>query len=264
MDLKDQLKQIKPRGGKVRIRQKYPRRVQRIYQAEMQKLIVGITRHLNDSIKPMIKKELRQDSKADVIRAIAEIADLSLSPEALARRIALAVRDSNDNTIRQAVERAIGVNILTPGSALAESIELWVVENASLITNLRDDHVKRIQGTVTRGFQRGLTSGEIAKQISADTGIAMRRAKTIARDQVGTLNAQITEQRDRELGIEKYIWRNVGDIRVRGNPSGLYPNARPSHWDREGNEYSWDNPPRGGHPGEPINCRCYAEAIIDF
>ncbi len=46
-----------------------------------------------------------------------------------------------------------------------------------------------------------------------------------------------------------YIWRTVGDEKVRGN-----------HAQREARIFSWDNPPDGGHPGEDYNCRCWAEA----
>ena len=46
-------------------------------------------------------------------------------------------------------------------------------------------------------------------------------------------------------------WRTVGDSRV-----------RTAHRAREGQIFAWDKPPSDGHPGQPINCRCYAEPII--
>lgn len=45
-----------------------------------------------------------------------------------------------------------------------------------------------------------------------------------------------------------YIWRTRRDNKV-----------RPAHADREGQIFSWDEPPTGGHPGEDHNCRCTAE-----
>lgn len=45
-----------------------------------------------------------------------------------------------------------------------------------------------------------------------------------------------------------YIWRTRNDGKVRS-----------SHADREGQVFSWDDPPVGGHPGEDYNCRCTAE-----
>ncbi len=47
---------------------------------------------------------------------------------------------------------------------------------------------------------------------------------------------------------EYYIWRTQDDDKVRS-----------SHAHRDGEIYSRDNPPPGGHPGKDYNCRCYAE-----
>jgi len=45
-----------------------------------------------------------------------------------------------------------------------------------------------------------------------------------------------------------YIWRSRRDR-----------HTRPTHRARDGQVFSWDNPPDGGHPGEDYNCRCGAE-----
>ncbi len=47
-----------------------------------------------------------------------------------------------------------------------------------------------------------------------------------------------------------YIWRTAGDSKVRS-----------SHAERNGETFSWDAPPEGGHPGEAPNCRCRAEDV---
>lgn len=46
----------------------------------------------------------------------------------------------------------------------------------------------------------------------------------------------------------EYIWHTAGDGKV-----------RESHAERNGQVYSWDTPPDGGHPGEAPNCRCTAK-----
>lgn len=45
-----------------------------------------------------------------------------------------------------------------------------------------------------------------------------------------------------------YIWRTRRDGKVRS-----------AHAEREGQIFSWDDPPEGGHPGEDYNCRCTSE-----
>ena len=52
---------------------------------------------------------------------------------------------------------------------------------------------------------------------------------------------------------EQYIWRTVKDSDV-----------RPAHAAREGQTFSWTNPPEGGHPGEDYNCRCWAEPVAEI
>lgn len=50
-----------------------------------------------------------------------------------------------------------------------------------------------------------------------------------------------------------YVWRTQRDGKVRS-----------SHAEREGQVFSWDEPPEGGHPGEDYGCRCTAEPYLEF
>lgn len=81
---------------------------------------------------------------------------------------------------------------------------------------------------------------------------AKSHADLIARDQLQKLHGRLNEERQRAAGVDRYTWTTQGDDRV-----------RPEHAAREGRTFSWDRPPDEGHPGEPIACRCYAEAVID-
>jgi SPP1 gp7 family putative phage head morphogenesis protein len=71
---------------------------------------------------------------------------------------------------------------------------------------------------------------------------------------VAKLNGKLTESRQRDIGVEGYIWRTVGDERV-----------RETHESVDGDYYSWDNPPSetdGNAPGEDYQCRCWAEPVL--
>ena len=92
------------------------------------------------------------------------------------------------------------------------------------------------------------------------------RARLIARDQTSKMNVAINMARQTSIGIEEYIWRTAKDRRVVGTPGGLWPEGNAmhgNHYKREGKTYRWDNPPHDGHPGWPINCRCYPEPVLD-
>lgn len=84
------------------------------------------------------------------------------------------------------------------------------------------------------------------------------RVERSGQDQVSSLDSQLTRERQLSIGAKDYDWLTMRDERVRGNPYGLYPNARPSHYAREGVTFDWDRPPEGGHPGEAPGCRCRA------
>jgi|GEM_PF-5874443 len=60
--------------------------------------------------------------------------------------------------------------------------------------------------------------------------------------------SQGKQNADKKKG--KYIWHTVGDGKVRS-----------SHAERDGETFSWDTPPDGGHPGVAYNCRCTAESV---
>ncbi len=128
----------------------------------------------------------------------------------------------------------------------------WTKANARLIRSVAEDHLDRVADAVEDGFKRGSRASVVAERIAEATGITQRRAKTIARDQIATLQGQVVAARQQRLGIERYRWRTVGDARV-----------RTAHALREGRIFRWDQPPNDGHPGQPINCRCYAEPVLE-
>jgi len=255
----------------VRIRHRYPARIEKLYRNYMQDIIDQLNRQIKGGISDTIKADIRNnqdgfrtDALSDVLRAIRDALVNIIAPDMITRRIANAIFGANERNVGQAVERAVGVNIALPGSQMSDAIESWVVENVSYITKLQTDYLTSIQGVVAKGFQAGLNYREISKQITERTGISKRRATLIARDQVGSLNAQVTEKRNEELGIDSYIWRTVEDERVRGNPAGRYPKAKPSHYARNGKQYTWKDGAgsQDKHPGVGIQCRCYAESVI--
>ncbi|HJH55050.1 MAG TPA: hypothetical protein K8V77_03080 [Brachyspira hyodysenteriae] len=105
----------------------------------------------------------------------------------------------------------------------------------------------------------------------------------IIRDQQHKLTSNmtyITAMKNNAIG---FIWKNRKDIRVVGNPSGLYPSGNKmhnDHWKREGKFYlfrdsaalkkglikktkdvQYADEIEDGLPGIPINCRCTMRLI---
>jgi SPP1 gp7 family putative phage head morphogenesis protein len=166
--------------------------------------------------------------------------------------------------------------------------EPWVKATLTSWADTQKDLIKSVTGTaqesllkiMREGVQKGLIYSEVMKklQVSID-GLSRKKAKLLARDQIGKLNGALAQARQEQAGVDAYTWETVGDERVRGNPSGLYPLAIPSHWAIDGKICRWDNKgvyrdadgnwvPRTAlmpkaHPGEEIQCRCVGLPYFD-
>lgn len=164
--------------------------------------------------------------------------------------------------MRSAIGVDLGAAIIAEG--IAAEITAAVQRNVALIRGLADDTAKRIELVLIGAITSGTSNAEIAKLLTREFGFSTRRAALIARDQAASFNGDLNRIRQTQMGVTEYVWSTSLDERVRGNPEGRYPNARPSHYAREGQTFRWDNPPSDGAPGAAINCRCVARAIIEF
>lgn len=168
--------------------------------------------------------------------------------------------------VARTVRTVAGLDIVGGGVTMP-LIEAWADANVSLIKTIDSRFFADIREVTVEAVRSGRSTRDLIADIQERYSVSKSRAEVIARDQVGTLNAQVTQAKQTSLGITKYIWRTLRDERVRGRPGGKYPNARPSHWSREGRTFEWAKPPSessdDGHPGEPIMCRCTAEPVLE-
>jgi uncharacterized protein with gpF-like domain len=248
------------------------------------------TSRLLDDYLPRItasyNEEVRRDSWADDLEGFrVELTngyDNILAAGGLAETIdgiAQSVDKFNQGDFQRVVKSVFGVNVFSFEPWKDSLLKSWTNDNVQLIKNLSNQTAENVHQIVSRGTKEGTRVTHIRKQIlstlkldmensgqTATTVSEMRklrnRAELIAVDQTGKLNGQLTKNRQEDIGVTGYIWRNVGDERVRGNPSGPYSNAKYDHWHREGKDFLWSTPPPDGHPGQPIRCRCGAEANL--
>jgi SPP1 gp7 family putative phage head morphogenesis protein len=183
--------------------------------------------------------------------------------EQLAVEVARRTEGHQKTQLIRQVRAKLGVDVLLTDPRLGSIMEGFVAENVSLIKSVPEEIAARLEKTVTRGVSSGLRWRDIAEDVQADFDVGRQRAHVIARDQVGKFYGQVSQTRQKDLGATEYIWRTARDGRVRGNPTGNFPKAKYSHWDREGVRFRWDEPPPDGHPGQPILCRCYPEPVLD-
>lgn len=179
--------------------------------------------------------------------------------EKMAQALAEAVDDKQREDIARQIKQAMGVtleSIATKG--LSKKISTFVAENVSLIKTQPQRMFDEIERETINGMREGLRHTEIARRLAERVGVAESRVALIARDQTLKFYADLNATRQQALGVTRYIWRTSDDERV-----------REWHAERDGEVYSWDDPPGdssdpadGGHPGEGINCRCWAEPVL--
>lgn len=187
----------------------------------------------------------------------------------LANQFVDSLDQDNRRKFQSMITDALGVDSATviDGPATKELIELGVQENVNLIKSIPQEHFDKVSRAVLDNY-RGtkFEEGSLTNRLKKIGSITDRRAKFIARDQTAKLIGSINEVRQADAGIKEYVWRNMRDQRVVGNPGGLYPKGNKGHmdhWTREGKTYKWGSPPADGHPGEAYNC-IPGDSKIDF
>ncbi len=154
------------------------------------------------------------------------------------------------------LERA--TNRLARGDASGpELVERWTKEATGRITSVRDEIAEGLRRDVIAAAEAGTDAKELAAKwlsegVPVEFGTAEARLRVIAQNQLSTLHAQVQSERARAVGVTAFVWRTQGDAKV-----------RPAHQALDGTRHDYDDPPSEGLPGTPVNCRCWAESVID-
>lgn len=218
----------------------------------------------------------------DIITAFRAIRG-KITPEFLSMRIGGIVTPEINKANRvsrekfeQQIKKSVGIDIsgILAEEGITDFLETEISKNVSLISSASMEYLKNVETSIITGVNRGLRYEEIAKQITGKNGAdgkLKRKIQLIARNEMANVNSQLNKKRSENLGITKFKWISADDERVRGNPNGLYPNARPSHWHldykRSGKLFEWKKgaPSKDGPiwPGSAVLCRCTSANILE-
>lgn len=266
----------KKRTGRVLPRvpmQRHPLNAQRKYRLRLLHFVAAVRAIILREFKqalPAIVAEghmakalmRRDDASAEIDRVIenVRIAIAQAYPDSqladMAEEMSLSVAQMTQKVIEGQFQSVIGIDLLTSNAALGDFLRLNVKSNVALIKSIPERQFPFLKTLVMRSVSEGATISTIQDAIEERLGSMATNAERIARDQVGKLNGSLTEYRQTQAGIRKYTWRTVGDQRVRDSHAGM-----------EGEVCSWDDPPivdgEAVNPGQPIECRCFAEPVFD-
>lgn len=199
----------------------------------------------------------RTDNDQDVVRLVKRTADKlarvikaeSVLP--IASKYGAATSDFQRAQLAKQARAAVSIDVRKLAGLdrnVPKQIVAFAETNAQLITGLGQRMADDIADIVQEGVVSGSRWETIAGRLAHAGQVTESRAALIARDQVGKLFGDINKQRQTNLGVTRYVWRTVRDNRVREEHEAL-----------DGDSIAWDSPPADGHPGEAVNCRCYAD-----
>jgi len=171
---------------------------------------------------------------------------------ALWRWVGLLDRFQRSQWVRQ-VKRATGMNVdnMAPFVSSDPDLRAAVQWSVALIRDLNDDMRRRFETVLADATARRLPPAQIERDLARQIKITRRRARLIALDQTRKIAAKMNELQQVAAGIDQYVWQHS----FRQNP-------RKHHVRRQGLRFYWSKPPRDGHPGHAINCRCDAAALL--
>lgn len=273
---------------KSRVTPRYPDSAER----EFKRVTNGYMRLLNQTLKehlPAImaayKKERHGDSRFDDARdldnevrrelqKVAEELEKKLAAyglDDLVQKIARLTKSRSLNEWKRVCKETLGIDLMDDyykADFYEEALRRWVDENILKIKSVPNETLGSMREIILTGFKKGQTIRDISKAIQDAYNVSKHKAQMLARDQVSTLNSQISKLQQQDAGCTKYRWSTSKDSRVRD-----------CHRELDGKTFSWDDPPemwyetksagrvytgRHCHPGEDYCCRCVAIPVFDI
>jgi SPP1 gp7 family putative phage head morphogenesis protein len=245
-------------------RTKYPSADERALRGALEQAGAGLAaaiRRAAPALLEYVRRERLELGRRDAAPPRAEdigrtILDFSVEQlenlDAAARRVGAGVSEHQRRELRRQLLAGLGGDVEVPDAGARRLVDHFTAENVGHVRGVAAE----VSGRIARAVAAAVTSGQpvedLADNLEAIAELTPKRARAVARDQVGKLFGAVARARQEELGIEEYVWDTVKDAKV-----------RPTHKHRQDVVFSWSKPPPGGHPGEDYNCRCTARPKLD-
>lgn len=182
------------------------------------------------------------------------------------KRVMKGVDNTAKDNLRRSFRNCLQVDVFINDTVLLESVTSeWYSQQSQHVNSIVSTYTDKLATIVSNAVQRGSLYKDVQKEVKDLYNITDNRAKFIARNEIGNLNAVTTKRRQEEAGIYCYEWRTSEDERVRA-----------SHAELNGDLFFWNDSKIGEingrkiypapklHPGMDYRCRCIAIPIIDL
>lgn len=235
---------------------------------------------ISEENKGTSNADFRKDSDDDILRkirncfvGIRDRLNREWEGDSLERKIQQCADYTDQRQLsdwRKSVRSAIGLDIVDDyfvGRQYSGMLAEWVRQNVGFVTSIEEECLTDLEEVIIEGFTAGKSPKAIANRLQERFGASQSKAKSLARDQIGTLTAQLTQTRHQAAEVSEYYWDTSGDS-----------NVRPCHAELDGKRFRYDNPPpmwymtkagkkytgRHCNPGEDYGCRCIARPVFEF
>jgi len=217
--------------------------------------------------------DLDNDIRKEMQKAAEELEQkiAAFGLEKFLKKIAEMTKSTSIREWKRAVKQTLGIDLFDDyykGDFYEQALKKWIDDNILKIRSIPNETLGSMRDIILKGFARGETITTLTKSIQEEYKLSKSKARAIARDQLSTLNSQITQMQQRDAGCNKYRWSTSKDSRVRD-----------CHRSFHNKVFSWDEPPeiwyetkksgrvytgRRCHPGEDYACRCIALPVFEL
>lgn len=261
-------------------------------EREFRRVTNGYMKLLNQTLKEHLpammaayKRERRGDTRYDdaqdldaeirqELMKVAQELEQKLAAYGLYEMVEKIARLTKTTSLREwkrVVKETLGIDLMDDyykGDFYEQALRMWVDSNVEKIKTIPTESLGSMRQIILDGYKQGRTIRDISKDIQEEYNVSKHRAQMFARDQVATLNAQITKMQQQDAGCKRYRWSTSHDARVRDCHRAL-----------DGKIFNWNDPPemwyetkksgrvytgRRCNPGEDYACRCVAIPEFDL
>lgn len=230
-------------------------------------------RTLQDKVRFDDAANLRRETEEEFQKIAARLEDrLSrFDLEKFVEKVGNSTKNTAYREWKRIIKITLGINLMDDyydGEFYATMLKQWASENVRRIKSIPYDTLGELESLIFESYTNGVSVRKLQELIQDKYDVTKKHALAIARDQIASLNADITKAQQTDAGVKEYRWATAKDRRV-----------RECHNELDGKVFSWNNPPemwyrsksrgkvmtgRRCHPGEDIGCRCVAIPIFDF
>lgn len=216
-----------------------------------------------DNVLPVIARVLNQyekdqkrfDAKSDVKILTAPIILNKTEELRIERAVKKSLDRYNKNNAGQVNAQLSGVAGLKfdlNSKSVQKLVRKSINENVDLVKSVNVRARAQIRAIMNEAYVKQTATETVKTLLIRRLQVSENHAALIARDQGNKFFGALTTARHTDAGVTRYVWVTSNDERV-----------REEHEERNGEIFSYDDPPEDGNPGQPIQCRCTASPVLE-